>query len=439
MRHIKFSIVLIYLLLISAVANAGVLDNLVEYKLSNGLHVYLLHRNSPTVTVMLSYRAGSKQEWFGATGLAHYLEHCSSLGTTNYAPRETSLVIDNVGGNRNASTNSDCTRYYANVPAEAANLVLDIEADRMQNCIFPLENITKEREVIQEELRWRYDNKISGKSYIEFMKTMFPESAYSWTAIGKADDLTRLTQDDLIRFYTTNYVPVNAYLILVGGYNKGTIKKDINDRFEFISSGTPLKYPATKEPPVVGIRRVKSYAPGDNPYIRLGWMTVPEDHEDNFKLQLLGVLLSGGTHSYLDKEIIFNQKLLNGIGAYQSGMVLNGHFTITGIGNKDLNTDKVISEVFKIIQKVQSQGVSKEDITIAKNMLLSSTIYSLQNNSALTDYIHSAVLYNTLDKMKRFEKVIDAITSDDIQQVARKYLSQRNYVVVEIFPLEQGK
>ncbi len=439
MRIVKFSIFILIVFMLATAAQASILDNLVEYKLANGLQVYLLHRDSPTATVMLSYKAGSKQEWFGATGLAHYLEHCSSLGTTNFGPRETSLLIENEGGNRNASTNVDCTRYYADVPSSSINLLLDIEADRMQNCLFPEENVLKEREVIQEELRWRYDNRMSGKIYLEFMRLMFPESAYSWTAIGKADDLTRLTRDDLLKFYTTNYVPANAHLIIVGGFDQTKINKAIKDRFEFITRGTELVYPPTKEPSLVGIRQTKTYAPGDSPMIRIGWPTVPEAHPDSLKLTLLGIVLSGGTHSYLDKEIVYKKQLLSAVGAGQYGMVQNGIFSVSGVLSNGVKTDEVNKEIFQIINDIKTKGITSTDLITAKNMYLSSTIYSLQSNFDLTEFINSAVINEVLDRDKKFEQAINSITAEDIKKVAQQYLSANDYVLVEIYPQNMRK
>ena len=108
--------------------------DLSKHILSNGLTV-LVHENHrlPICTVMIWFRVGSRHERPGITGMSHFLEHCYSMGTTRFKPRENSWIIQRLGGTKNAFTSRDTTAYYSNVPSEHLALILDLEADRLKN------------------------------------------------------------------------------------------------------------------------------------------------------------------------------------------------------------------------------------------------------------------------------------------------------------------
>src|ERR1700749_712701 len=102
-----------------------------KYTLPNGLEV-ILHQDhtTPVVGVNLWYKVGSKDEKTGRTGFAHLFEHLMFQGSHHHAP-EYSAPLEPLGAQINGSTNTDRTNYFENVPSNALELALWLEADRM--------------------------------------------------------------------------------------------------------------------------------------------------------------------------------------------------------------------------------------------------------------------------------------------------------------------
>src|SRR4249919_2917684 len=134
-----------------------------EATLDNGLRVLVLedHR-SPIVSVQVWYRVGSRNERPGATGLAHFLEHMMFKGTPTHGKGEFSRLVEQNGGQDNAFTSQDVTSYYVDIAADKVDLVIDLEADRMQNLLLDPKEIASEREVVIEERRTRTEDDPGG-------------------------------------------------------------------------------------------------------------------------------------------------------------------------------------------------------------------------------------------------------------------------------------
>src|SRR5574342_119294 len=146
--------VLAALLLAVGAGAAQAADQVVAVTLDNGLRVLLLedHR-SPIVSFQMWYRVGSRDELPGATGIAHFLEHMMFKGTPTYGPRQFARLVEQNGGRDNAFTSQDVTSYFVNIAADKLDLVIELEADRMQNLLLDAKQIASEREVVIEERR----------------------------------------------------------------------------------------------------------------------------------------------------------------------------------------------------------------------------------------------------------------------------------------------
>ena len=129
------------------------------FTLNNGMQVVVIpdHR-APVVTHMVWYRVGSADEPQGQGGIAHFLEHLMFKGTTKYPVGAFNRLIRENGGDDNAFTSKDYTAYFQRIAKDRLGLVMDLEADRMQNLVLKDENVLPELKVVEEERRERTDN-----------------------------------------------------------------------------------------------------------------------------------------------------------------------------------------------------------------------------------------------------------------------------------------
>src|SRR3989449_3941269 len=154
MRAFLVALVLLVLAAGGAAAQSG--ERVLAATLENGLRVLLQedHR-SPIVSFQMWYRVGSRNEARGATGIAHFLEHMMFKGTPTHGRGQFARLVEQNGGQDNAFTSQDVTAYFVDIVADKLDLVLELDADRMQNLLLDPKQIDSERQVVLEEWRTR--------------------------------------------------------------------------------------------------------------------------------------------------------------------------------------------------------------------------------------------------------------------------------------------
>src|SRR5688572_14336678 len=145
-----------------------------EEKLENGLLVLLApDRTLPLISCQIYYRAGSRNEHTGITGIAHLFEHMMFNGAKRYGPKQFDTVLEALGGVSNAFTTSDYTGYFEEFPPAGLDTVLDLESDRMQNLTISRQILDNEMSVVREERRLRTEDQPSGMAEEIIRSQMF--------------------------------------------------------------------------------------------------------------------------------------------------------------------------------------------------------------------------------------------------------------------------
>ena len=187
--------------------------NVYEYKLENGLNILLLPDNrAPMFVSKLWYGVGSRDESFGKTGMAHFLEHMMFKGTKKYGPKIFSNLIKKNGGSHNAFTSFDYTGYYEKLPSNKIELAIKLEADRMKNLKLDPIEFELERKVVLEERRSRVDDNPVNYLFEKLRQKTFTSHTYTNPIIGWEEDLKIISLKDMKKFYRRFYVPENARL-----------------------------------------------------------------------------------------------------------------------------------------------------------------------------------------------------------------------------------
>src|SRR5216110_2155791 len=203
-------------------ASAWAADAVVAETLDNGLRVLLLedHR-SPIVSFQVWYRVGSRNEARGATGIAHFLEHMMFKGTPTHGRGQFARLVEQNGGQDNAFTSHDVTSYFVDIAADKLDLVIELDADRMQNLLLDPKEIDSERQVVLEERRTRTDDDPGGFLGEEVASLAFRAHPYGFPVIGWREDIARITPEEIRAFYRTYYVPNNVLIVAVGDFRSG--------------------------------------------------------------------------------------------------------------------------------------------------------------------------------------------------------------------------
>src|SRR5204862_6754403 len=285
--------VLLVPLLLSAPPSRAT-DTVVAETLDNGLRVILLedHR-SPIVSFQVWYRVGSRNEQRGATGIAHFLEHMMFKGTPTHGRGQFARLVEQNGGQDNAFTSQDVTSYYVNIAADRLDLVIELEADRMQNLLLDPKEIESERQVVIEERRTRTEDDPGGFLGEEVSSIAFKAHPYGYPIIGWVEDLRRITPVEIRAFHDVYYIPSNAIVVAVGDFRAEDALERITRRFGRIPQRPAPPPVLPVEPPPNGERRTVVRKQAELPIVYLAWHVPNQKSDDAPALELLSTVLAG--------------------------------------------------------------------------------------------------------------------------------------------------
>ena len=432
----------LYLLFIP-VSEAGLREQVSETVLSNGLKViFLENHKAPLITFQVWYRVGSRNEEWGKTGLSHMLEHMMFKGTQKVRPEEFSRIIQENGGNDNAFTSRDFTAYFENLSADRVRVSLDLESDRMQNLILKEEDFRTERMVVMEERRLRSEDNPQAYLMEQVETTAFQISPYHWPTVGWMEDIARFTLEDLKHYYQTYYNPANAFLVVVGDFQKKDLLPLIEKAFGSIPKGIPPNQEKDRDPQQAGERRVLAKKEAQLPFLLMGYHVPNLREADSYALEVIATILSTGKSSRLYQSLVHDQRLVLSADADHS--LLSRDPSLFYLSAEILEGKKVAvveKALDREIERLKREPVGSRELEKAKNQLESSFIYgqdSLFFQAMLLAQHEIALSWRAIDD---YLPSIRQVTPEDIQRVARRYLipDNRTVGVLAPLPLEKGK
>ncbi|MCI4324454.1 MAG: insulinase family protein [Thermoplasmata archaeon] len=269
-----------------------------RFRLPNGLQVILAPRpESPTASVWVWYRVGSKNEWPGVTGASHWVEHMLFQGSPKFGKGEIDQAIVEVGGTLNAFTDTDFTAYFSTVPKERLAIPLRIEADRMTRALLTDREVQRERTVIHSE-REGNENWPEFRVDEELYQLAFRHHPYRWEPLGRKEDIRSLTPEALREYYHRFYGPKNAVLVVTGGYDRSSVERTVRSSFGRLPAVGADPVVKEVEPPLTGERRATLRGPGTTPLVAIGWRS-PAVHDPATPATIvLDVVLGGETRLF---------------------------------------------------------------------------------------------------------------------------------------------
>ena len=409
-----------------------------EEVLPNGLKVLVLKDpNAPLAVFQIWYNAGSVYEQVGKTGLSHLLEHLMFKGTKKYGPSEFSKIIKRAGGVDNAGTTKDFTFYYQKLAPDRLHLSIELEADRMRNLIMETDETLSERDVVMEERRMRYDDDPQNLVYEEVMAAAFKNHPYRWPVIGWMPDLKTITRDDLWKYYRERYIPNNALIVIAGDIDVKAVMKKIKKEFGPIPKGPEIEPMTVAEPVQRGERRVYVEKEAELPYVLSAYKAPNVLHEDSYALDILMNVLSEGRSSRIYRSLIDEQRIALSAGAGYSSFQKYPHlfyFYATPLPRK--NIEDVESAIYKEIEKIKIERPSEREVLKAKNQIEADFIMSQDSLFYRVMLLAEFEIIGGRDLKEKYLEGIRKVTSEEVRQVAVKYLVKDKRTVGTLIPIK---
>jgi zinc protease len=434
----KSFLILLLVMPLTAFANAAIQ----EFKLDNGLKLIVQedHR-SPVVVSQVWYRAGSLDEVNGKTGVAHVLEHMMFKGTKQVKAGQFSRMIAAAGGKENAFTSADYTCYFQQLEKSHLSLSFKLEADRMANLQLTDEEFAKEIKVVMEERRWRTDDKPQSKVNEAFQGTIYRAHPYSRPVIGFMNDLENMTADDAREWYNNWYAPNNATLVVVGDVKADEVYKLAKQHFGKLKPKVlPVRKPQV-EPEQLGERRVVVKAPAKLPYLLMGYhvpaLTNPDTDWEPYALEVLAGVLSGNPAARLNQRLVRESKLAIDASAGYDLMARGRQsiFALDATPSEGKTVADVEAALIQQIENIKESGVTAEELERVKAGVIAADVYKRDS------MFYQGMQIGTIETIGFSWKILEdypnklrAVTPEQVQAVAKKYLLKDNLTVATLDP-----
>ena len=456
-----------------------------EFTLDNGLHFIVLERHqAPVVSFYVYVDAGSVNDPTGKTGLAHMFEHMIGKGTMGIGSKnwteeskalaEIETVYDALDNERrkgpradqalvkkleadlngiiekansfvepnkyvrviqengaagfNAGTGNDVTVYYYSLPVNRMELWFLLQSEWLRRPVY--REFYKERDVVREERRMRVESSPQGMLQEMLLATAFTAHPYR-TLVGWASDIENLRASDAAEFHSTYYVPRNITIAIAGDVNPEEVKSLANKYYARIPEGPMPPGVITEEPPQQGEKRVVVESPSQ-PFLMITYKRPNQRHPDDPVFDVLSGILSSGRTGLLYKDLVRDSKISLGaqsIAAFPSAKYPNLFlfYSVPGVGH---TVEENEAAIYEIIDRLKNEKVDEESLQRVKTKIRASLIRQLASNSGLAGqlaFYHAN--YDDWRMMFNGIEIIEKVTADDVQRVAREYFNAKTRTV----------
>ncbi len=432
----RFAVIALLTSLAVAPQTAAAAD-VTSFDLDNGMQVVVVeNRRAPVVVHMVWYKVGAADEPRGKSGIAHFLEHLLFKATDELEAGELSETVNRNGGSDNAFTAQDYTGYFQRIASDRLELVMSMEASRMDGLRLVPEDIGTERDVVIEERNQRVENDPGALFGEQMRAAQYLNHPYSIPVIGWKHEAHSLTLEDANSFYEQHYGPNNAILVVAGDADPEEVRRLAEKHYGVIPPNpNVVERDRVQEPPQLAERRLKYSDPRiGNDYVMRSYLAPERDpgaQEDAAALTLLAEVLGGSpTTSVLAQKLQFESQQSVYASAWYSGQSLDDTtFGIANVPVPGVSLEEAEAALDNAIAEFLEEGVDPEKLERIKTQIRASEIYALDDPRGLANRYGSGLTSGlTIADIQAWPNILQAVTGDDIIAAARKVFDRRKAV-----------
>jgi zinc protease len=431
-------------LVLAALPARAALFNPETFTLANGLQVVAIEdRRVPVVSHMVWYRVGAADEQPGKSGLAHFLEHLMFKGTEKIAPGEFSKTVARNGGRDNAFTSHDYTAYFQNVARDRLELVMQMEADRMQNLRLTDEVVLPERDVVREERRSTLDNNPRSVLNEQMSAVQFMNHPYGKSIIGWDHEIARLSTQDALDFYRRHYAPNNAVLIVAGDINAAELKPLAEKYYGSIPRREIAPRERPQEPPQLAARRITlEDARARQPSWTRTWLAPSRNAGETQHAVPLTVLVEilNGRIGRLDRQLVQGEGVANSAGAwYDDDAQDRSVFGLSATPRPGQDMAKLEAAIDKLVAELLRDGVTAAEVDRAKTTMKAQSVYARDSAGTAARVIGIGLTTGqTIAQIETWPDAVAAVTPEAVNAAARAVFDLRRSVTGILLPKPQS-
>jgi zinc protease len=412
-----------------------------KHTLANGLDV-LLHEDHacPIVAVNLWYHVGSKNETPGHTGFAHLFEHLMFEGSEHH-DRGYFPPLQGAGASLNGSTNADRTNYWELVPANALELALWMESDRMGFLLPALTDakFANQRDVVLNERRQNYENRPYGLAPMAMLAALYPaDHPYHWTTIGEIDDLNAAKIDEVREFFRTYYHPANASLAIAGDIDTDAVLDLVRAYFEDLAPGPAVSPVRPDAVTLAEDRRLLLEDRVELPRLYIAWISQAMFADDDAELDLAADILANGKTSRLYRRLVYEQRIATDVSAAQNSREIAGFLQLAATAAPGHTLAELERAMVEEIDRLASEGPTEDEMERGRVQAEAQFVFRLQTVGGFGGKSDQLNAYNVLvgnpDYFERDLRRYQQVTSASLQASVGRYLATTRRVTLSVVP-----
>lgn len=387
-----------------------------------------------SVSVGFWVNTGSRDESPRVNGISHFIEHMAFKGTNKYSSAQIAKQIEGYGGYLNAFTGKEATCYYSKILDEHVPRTVDVLSELVFNPKLKIEDIEKEKMVVLEEIKNIEDDP---EEFIHdyFDEVLFQNHSAGNPVIGTAKNVREFQKDDLIQYLKTHYRPENIIVAAAGNIQHDKLVSLVE---KTSSAFKPEKHSSYKRKSST-IKRKQNLIREDKPiqqaHICLGNISYSIKSKFRYPLVIMNTLIGEGMSSRLFQNIREKYGFSYSIGSFLNMLSDIGSFGVYS-GTDKKNIQKSIDLIFKEFDNLKKNPVKTAELERVKSQVKGTIMLSLESmSSRMMRLATSEIYFNEYFTLETIIKQLDAVTSDDVMEVAHKILNREKFSIVIFSPL----
>ena len=379
-------------------------------------------RKAPLVTIRTLLAGGQRVAPQGKEGIVRLLSSTWDRGTSMRSASEIERELDRLGSTLGASNDRDSVqiagRFLRDTFADGLELYLELLTEPS----FPDVEVAREQADQLRDLETLKENRFQ-YAMQQFLRKFYGSHPYNHLSIGASDGLSTVSRDDLAAFHQSQLQPQNAVHVVVGDITADAVLA----RWQQLAPASLSEPAVTAAPVLPAVPKWNEAATdvidveGQQTHIIWGFPTVTSRDPDRYTLHVLDTIL-GGMGGRLFVELRDKRGLAYAVTSFDAYPVDPGYLAFY-IGCTPEKEDEALSEFERVVQDIQSDGVTGEELERAKTYIAGALDISLQSTSQRTSIFgHGMLMQGQWNAYQTYLEAVHKVSLADLQEAARTYL-----------------
>lgn len=375
--------------------------------------------NSATLGIFV--KRGGKNELPGEEGISHFIEHLLFKGTDKRTAKDISEEVDNQGGIINAYTSAERTVYYIQMTSNSLEVGIDILNDMFLNSQFSEESISKERNVIIEEIKMYEDipEEVVHEENLRFAIT----GIQGKNIAGTPEGLQKIGREEIINYFRDNYIPENLVISVAGNIDEKRVLEQLNSGVGKLKNTSKDRYYNGEMSVNSGENIIRKET--NQVHLCVNSMGVSTTSEDRVAASVISNVLAGNMSSRLFQKIREERGLAYSVYSYMSSFDEGGLFTVYA-GTTHENYNEVVDIILNEMKDIKQNGITEKELQKAKNQFLSMVTFGLESSKGkMIRMANSYLQYGYIKPIDKIIEEIQSVTLEEIKEVAEKMFDEK--------------